>query len=62
MCGMGKGKGAEVEASTLKVYDFAYCTEFSVDIDIDTKFRRIPYNIVNSAKINGRKFGGIPRK
>ncbi len=52
MCGMGRGKRAEVEASSLKVYNFAYCTKFCVQID--TKFRRILWN--------SAEYRGIPQK
>ncbi len=52
MCGMGRGKGAEVEASTLKVYNFAYCTKFCAQVV--TEFRRILWNSV--------EYRGIPPK
>ncbi len=50
---MGRGKGAaEVEASSLKVYKFAYCTKFCAQLV--TKFRRILWNSV--------EYRGIPQK
>jgi hypothetical protein len=68
---MGREKGAEVEASTLKVNNFAYCTKFCAQVV--TKFRRILWNSAeyrgntvefcripwNSAKTNSAKFWGI---